>query len=440
MSRGRFYIETYGCQMNEYDSGIVHSLLVESGYTPVDGPEGADLILFNTCAVREKAHERIYGRLDALRHLRKRNPALRFGLLGCMAQNLGDDLAGEGAGLDLVVGPDNYRDLPEILDRVAGDHGTIVHTILSGTETYDDVHPAVVRGPMAFVTVMRGCNNYCSFCVVPYTRGKERSRPPESIVAEINRLRIDSGIREVTLLGQNVNSYRQGEQDFASLIRQVLDHTGIERIRFTSPHPHDFPDDLIDLMASEPRFMPHIHLPLQSGSAEVLKRMKRDYTPEQFLELVDRMRSRVPDLALTTDVIVGFSDESEEDFLETLKVMEAVQFDSAFMFKYSERKGTVAERLYEDNIPEEVKLDRLTRLIELQGKISAAANRKQEGCETRVLVEGTSRRDQREWIGRTPGNRTVIFPEKSGEALSPGDLVNVRILSSTQASLRGELL
>ena len=439
-----FFIETYGCQMNEYDSGIVRSILEEAGYHPVDDPERAGLILLNTCAVREKAHERIYGRLQALSYLKKRNSHLRFGLLGCMAQNLKEELIGPGR-VDFVVGPDNYRELPEILDEAKApeetnpgenSHAGLVRTILSGEETYQEIRPSVVKGPTAYLAIMRGCNNYCTFCVVPYTRGKERSRSPESILDEIQSLQEQSGVKEVTLLGQNVNSYRYGSDGFVELIRLILDRTDLPRIRFTSPHPHDFPEPLLELMASSKRFVPHIHLPLQSGSSAVLKRMRRDYDAGGFLRLVKDIRSIVPGVSLTTDLIVGFCGETDPEYRETLDLVETIGFDAAFMFKYSERKGTVAARIYPDDVPEEVKLQRLDKLIQLQNRISGEKNRGRIGGRETVLVEGPSRRTPEDWMGRSAGNQTVAFPVTGQESV--GDLVEIRITGATSRTLRGE--
>lgn len=439
----RVFIETHGCQMNEYDSGIVNRILKDLGYRNVDSPEKADVILLNTCAVREKAHEKIKGRMDALAHLKKKNPELIFGILGCMAQNLGDEIFHKIQKVDLIVGPDNYRELPELLQGLHENRfDRISRTLLSDGETYDDIQTVVKNGVLAFVTVMRGCNNFCSFCVVPYTRGKERSRPPASIIKEIRRLTAQEGVREVTLLGQNVNSYLYQEDgishNFVDLLKEILKESHVNRIRFTSPHPHDFPLELLELMAKEDRICSSIHLPVQSGSTSVLRRMKRDYSREEFLDLVNRIYETVPGIGITTDVIVGFSGETDEEFRETVSLMEKVRFQMAYMFKYSERMGTIAYKNYADDIPENVKLERLNGIIELQMKIGLEVNLKEIGRVHSVLVEGTSKRNENEFTGRTSHNRVVIFPSE-GRVISPGDFVNVRISSATAATLRGEI-
>ena len=435
MKERRVYIETYGCQMNEYDSGIVKSILGENGFSPVAEPENADLILLNTCAVREKAHERVYGRLENLQHLRKKTPGLRFGILGCMAQNLKDKLS--ELPVDIILGPDNYRDLPDLLNELDGleEHHPLSHTILSQDETYEEYGPGVIKGCLAIVTIMRGCNNFCSFCVVPYTRGRERSRNPEGIVFEIQNL-VKEGIKEVTLLGQNVNSYNQDGTDFTELVRKILNQTEIERIRFSSPHPMDFPEKLLELMAMEERFCSQIHLPLQSGSTEVLKNMKRGYSREDYINLVNKIRSIVPNAGLTTDIIVGFSGETDKQYNETLDMVGQVGYDMAYMFKYSERENTVASRSYPDDVPEEIKKERLSRLIDLQNATARKMNEGKKGEIHQVLVEGSSRRSEDRAVGRTHSGKVVIFPGQ----FPRGTTVRVRIESSTSATLFGSAL
>lgn len=428
----RVFLETYGCQMNEYDTELVRSILVSNGYEMSHSVEEAQVVLINTCAVRENAHRKIYGRLDTLRPLKKRNNPFVVGLLGCMAQNLKEELFDHPV-VNLIVGPDNYRSLPRLIDQAIKIRGRDIETYLSEYETYSDIVPARIAGVTAWVAVMRGCDNFCSFCVVPYTRGRERSRPLEDILGEVQVL-AEEGYKQVTLLGQNVNSYRDEKMTFADLIVKVADTPGIERVRFTSPHPKDFPDSLLEAIAHHPRICKHIHLPLQAGSDRILERMNRTYTRKEFLDLVEKIRSRIPEVTLTTDLIVGFPTETEEDFNETISVMKRVRFDSAYIFKYSERRGTLAARRYPDDVPPEVKTDRIVRLFELQRPISLAKNREKIGETVKVLVEGAAEKRPDHQTGKTDGGTTVIFP---GTVFKPGTMADVQVREATATTLYG---
>ncbi|HNN75548.1 MAG TPA: tRNA (N6-isopentenyl adenosine(37)-C2)-methylthiotransferase MiaB [Leptospiraceae bacterium] len=432
----KVYLETYGCQMNEYDSGLVRKIL-EGSYSAVGEPEQADLILLNTCAIREKAHEKVYSRLESFHILKRKRPDLVIGVLGCMAQNLGEDLFSQGLPLDFIAGPDNYRNLPELIESSQSGSSERMHTRLSQDETYGDIQPTVTNGVLASVTIMRGCDNFCSFCVVPYTRGRERSRSIDSIVEEVSRLIEEEGVREVMLLGQNVNSYKYEGHDFAALVERLLSSTSIARIRFTSPHPHDFPDHLLSLMASEERFCSQIHLPVQSGSTSVLSRMKRDYSREEYLALVAKMKDRIPEVGLSTDIIVGFCGETESEFEDTLSLVKECRFDVAYMFRYSEREGTFAKKKMPDDIPEEVKLERLARLISVQSESSLAKNQEEIGKVHRVLVEGRSKRSAADNSGRSDSGKKIIFP---AAGTKPGEIVPVRIESVTSATMRGTVV
>jgi len=428
-------LQTFGCQMNEYDSELARTILGNAGYAvSLEDGAAADVLLFNTCAIRETAHTKIYARLAALRSEKKKRPSLVVGVLGCMAQNLKTEILDRFEAVDFVCGPDAYRSLPELIARTRERNARGAATVLSKHETYDDIRPTRVEGVNAWIAIMRGCDNFCTFCVVPYTRGRERSRDPRGIVEETRRLAAD-GHRQVTLLGQNVNSYRFEDSAFADLIEQVADVDGIERVRFTSPHPKDFPRRLLRVIADHPNICKAIHLPLQAGSDRILKRMNRGYTRESFLDLVAEMRDSIPDLTLTTDIITGFPSETEAEFLETEEVLETVRFDSAFIFKYSERHGTPAKRLFEDDVPDREKSRRVTRLVNRQREISREKNEARIGRVERVLVEGTSKKDPGQWRARNDGGTIVVFPDA---ARSIGDLCDVRIVRATPNTLIGE--
>ncbi len=435
----RLYIETYGCQMNVADSEVVASVMQMAGYELADDVTDADAVLLNTCSIRDNAEQKIVARLQYLASLRRKRPGgLIIGVIGCMAERLQRELI-ERHGVDLVAGPDSYLDLPALFASAeAGEKA--INVELSTTETYRDIVPVRIGGARVggFVSIMRGCNNFCSYCIVPYTRGRERSRPVESILREIADLRA-RGFREVTLLGQNVNSYcAKGEGpggadvSFAELLEAVADAAPDMRIRFTTSHPKDMSHETLVAMAAHPNICRHIHLPVQSGSNSVLKAMNRKYTREWYLERVADIRATLPDCSITTDLFTGFHGETEEDFGQTLDLMRSVGFDSAFMFKYSERPGTLAARTMPDNVPEEVKIDRLNRMIALQNELSAESNRRDVGREFDVLVEGVSRRSTEQWVGRTSQNKTCVFPRGD---FRTGDTVRVKVVDSTSATL-----
>ncbi|UVT19067.1 MAG: tRNA (N6-isopentenyl adenosine(37)-C2)-methylthiotransferase MiaB [Nitrospira sp.] len=434
------HIETFGCQMNESDSELVRSMLKREGFVFTEDRERADVVLVNTCAIRENAHNKIYAHLSELRALKKHRP-LVVGVLGCMAQNLKAAMAEKEPLIDVLAGPDAYRHLPSLLTTAlaAQEQGLSQKGFaleLSEYETYEGIMPDRDSGVNAWVTVMRGCDNFCSFCVVPYTRGRERSRDPESVLREARDAAV-RGFRQITLLGQNVNSYRHGEWDFAKLISAVADTPGIERVRFTSPHPKDFPSGLIEAIAAHPKVCKHIHLPLQAGSDRILERMGRTYTGTEYLALVDRIRSAIPDVVLTTDIICGFCSESDEDYQATSRMVEQVQFDSAYIFKYSERKHTIAARKYPDDIPDHVKGMRVAQLVEIQRRITLGRNRLYIGTALEVLIEGDATRSSSQGMGKTDGNITVVWDKGTGH-FRPGTLMTKHIFDASAATLYGE--
>jgi tRNA-2-methylthio-N6-dimethylallyladenosine synthase len=433
------HIETFGCQMNEYDTELVRSLLKTEGFTFTEDRERADVVLMNTCAIREHAHQRVYGHLADLKAIRRQR-SLVVGVLGCMAQNLKEELVEGDSIVDVLAGPDAYRRLPGLLTeairaREAGLSRKGLAVDLSEYETYEDVLPDRTDGVNAWVAVMRGCDNFCTFCVVPYTRGRERSRDPQGVLREVEHL-VARGHKQVTLLGQNVNSYRFEDWDFARLIAAVADTPGLERVRFTSPHPKDFPQALLDVMAGHPRICNHIHLPLQAGNDRILALMDRTYTRKDYLALVDTVRRRIPDVVLSTDIICGFCTETEAEFQDTYRMVADVGYHSAFIFKYSERKNTIAARKYPDDVPEGVKAERVTRLVELQKGISLEKNREMIGRTVRVMVEGDARRSSAQWMGRSDGNITVVW-DKTDTATKPGDLVPIHVTRASVTTLLG---
>jgi tRNA-2-methylthio-N6-dimethylallyladenosine synthase len=440
-SRLSFFLETYGCQMNEYDSELVRSIMLSGSFEEVSDPERADIVLINTCAVREHAHNRIYGRLQMLGHIKKKRESsgscgLMIGVLGCMAQNLKIELLDNNLHVDIIAGPDSYRNLPRLIREVKEDGNQALSIDLSEFEIYDDIYPARKEGVNAWIAIMRGCDNFCTFCVVPYTRGRERSRPIESVVEETKRL-ASEGYSQVTLLGQNVNSYRHDGKRFADLMRAVADVPGIRRVRFTSPHPKDFPDDLLEVVKYHPHVCKHIHLPLQAGNDRILRMMRRLHTGESFEALTEHIRETIPDVILTTDVILGFPTETREEFMDTAGVMERVGFDSAFIFNYSERKGTVARRRWKDDVPPEEKSYRSVYLNDLQKEISQGRNEAHIGQVHEILVEGPSKKSDSVWYGRNDGNKTVIFAHTSQKS---GDYIKAKIIAASPNTLKGEVV
>lgn len=421
--------------MNVEDSEIALAIMQKEGFRYTEDASEADVVLINTCSVRDNAEQRIWGRLSDMRRLRRAKPNLVVCVMGCMAERLKDELLERGA--DVVAGPDSYRHLPQLVkDAECGIKG--INVELSKEETYAEISPVRLdsNGVSAFISIMRGCDNFCSYCVVPYTRGRERSRCPETIVAEAREL-FENGYREVTLLGQNVNSYSSDGLDFASLLERVAAVSPLLRVRFATSNPKDLSDHLIEVMASTPNICHALHLPAQSGSDVMLKRMNRKYTREWYLERVARLKEAMPDCSLTTDLIAGFSGETEEDHLLTLSLMKEVGYSSAFMFKYSERPGTLASRHFPDDIPEDVKGRRLQEIIALQNTLSAEDYRRDVGKVFEVLVEGESKRSAEQMCGRTPQNKMVVFDR--GEC-RPGDYVSVRIYGSSSATLLGEIV
>jgi tRNA-2-methylthio-N6-dimethylallyladenosine synthase len=446
----KLYLESYGCQMNFSDSEVVASILAQDGFETTRNMDEADVILLNTCSIRENAEQRVRNRLTEFKIKKENNPELVVGVLGCMAERLKKNLLEEEKLVDLVAGPDAYRDLPNLIEEV-GTGQKAVNVLLSRDETYADISPVRLDqgGIAAFVTIMRGCDNMCSFCVVPFTRGRERSRDPHTIVEECKDL-FSRGYREVTLLGQNVDSYRwnlssKGEvknleeptTNFAQLMEMVALVSPLLRVRFSTSHPKDMTDDVLEIMAKYENICPYIHLPVQSGNSDVLYRMNRGYSREWYMERINAIHRIVPNCAISTDVITGFCGETEEEHQETLSLMDFVEYDFAYMFKYSERPKTLAERRFEDDIPEDVKGRRLNEIIEKQLAHSLKSNQKQIGTVQKVLIEGNSKRSEEHLCGRTGRNSMVVFPKESYEK---AQYVMVRIDSCTSATLMGEVV
>jgi len=446
----KLYVESYGCQMNFSDSEVVASIMTKEGYSTTRNIDEADVVLINTCSIRDNAEQRVRNRLTEFKHKKNQNPDLVVGILGCMAERLKKALLEEEKLVDLVAGPDAYRDLPNLVEEV-GTGQKAVNVLLSRDETYADISPVRLDqgGISAFVTIMRGCDNMCSFCVVPFTRGRERSRDPETIVEECKDL-FSKGYREVTLLGQNVDSYRwnltsKGEikdsntptTNFAQLMEMVALVSPDLRIRFSTSHPKDMTDDVLEMMSKYENICPYIHLPVQSGHSEVLTRMNRGYSREWYLDRIHAIRKYMPDCAISTDIITGFCGETDEEHQATVSLMKEVQFDFAYMFKYSERPKTLAERRFEDDVPEDVKGKRLNEIIEIQLTHSKLSNEKQVGKTVKVLVEGPSKRSEDHLCGRNGQNAMVVFPK---ESYQKGQYVMVKITDCTSATLLGEVV
>lgn len=429
------YIETYGCQMNQADSGIVSKILTENGYSIVKSDTQADVILINTCAVRDNAEKRIHNRVHDLQALKKKTPHLKIGILGCMAERLKESLV-EKDKVDIVAGPDSYRKIAQLISQ-----SFAVDVLLSKEETYEDIIPIEINtdGISAFISIMRGCENFCSYCVVPYTRGRERSRSAQSVIEQAKHL-FDLGYRDITLLGQNVNSYlykTENEQiNFAQLITMVAQIDPKLRVRFATSHPKDISEELVDNIAKYDNICKYIHLPVQSGSDKMLKIMNRKYSIEDYRQKIAMIRNKIPNCSLSTDIIAGFCTETIEDHQATLDIMSWVGYDSAYMFKYSERPGTLAAKKYKDDVPEQEKTRRLNEIIALQRDLSLQNNKKDVGKVFEVLIEGPSKRDEKKYFGRTSQNKVVVFDKKT---YNKGEYVNVKINSCTSATLIGSI-
>lgn len=441
----KFYIESYGCQMNFADSEIIASILQETGYGATRNAEEADLIFLNTCSIREKAEQTVRKRLSEFKNLKKNNPGMLIGMLGCMAERLKTTLLEEEKLVDMVVGPDAYRTLPVLINQADGGQKA-VNVLLSREETYADISPVRLNsnGVTAFVSIMRGCNNMCAFCVVPFTRGRERSRDAYSVIAECRDL-WEKGYKEVTLLGQNVDSYywhhpEAGTQvTFANLLEMVANIHPDLRVRFSTSHPKDITDEVLQVMAKHENICKYIHLPVQSGSSRVLQLMNRTYTREWYLAKVKRIKEIMPDCGISSDIIAGFCTETDEDHQDTLDLMKRSAYDFSYMFMYSERPGTLAARRYMDDVPQDVKRKRLEEIVALQNRLSLESNQKDLGKTCKVLIEGNSRRSEQDWMGRNSQNKVVVFP-KENKNLKPGDYVEVKVNDCTQGTLLGQII
>ena len=430
-----YHIHTYGCQMNVADSELVESILIDQGYYNSNDPSKADAIFINTCSIREHAEDKVHSQLGRYELIKKERPDVIIGVLGCMAQSLKHDLLEKRSFVDIILGPDSYRRLPDLLKRSEGHPQSLVDTKLSRFEVYDDLFPSRNEGINAWISIMRGCDKFCTFCIVPFTRGRERSRNTLSILEEAKEA-VKQGYKEITLLGQNVNSYHYEDYQFNHLLEAVAGVPGIQRIRYTSPHPQDITEELLSTMSKHKNICNYIHLPLQAGSDKILKRMNRTYTKSHFLSLVQRIRDILPDVGISTDIIVGFPGETDEDFGQTIEVMNEVKFDSAFNFKYSSRRGTKASE-YEDKVQEEIKQQRLEQVIDLQKKHTLERNMDLVGTLQAVLVEKESKMSSDYWAGRTDSNKWVIFKK---ENIPKKDMVSVLIKEAKGITLHGEFI
>lgn len=436
LNKKQIFIETYGCQMNVNDSEVVLSILQNSGYSLCDAPESADLILINTCSIRENAEQKIWSRIEQLKHIKGKKAHL--GIIGCMAERLKEELLENGV-VTLVAGPDSYRDLPKLINNLSESNKQI-NTILSEEETYADISPVRMdkNGVSAFISIMRGCNNYCTYCVVPYVRGRERSRDPKTIVNEAKVL-FENGYREITLLGQNVNSYSWDNNQFSfwMLLEEIAKIDPLLRVRFSTSHPKDMDNAVIDTVAKYTNICKHIHLPVQSGSNAVLKRMSRKYTRESYLERVEYIKKVIPECSISTDIIAGFCGENEQDHMDTLSIMKEVGYYTAFMFQYSQRPNTMAAKNLEDDVTPQDKNRRLNEIISLQNELSLLSNQNDVGKVFEVLIEGTSKRSDKELFGRTSQNKVCVFPANEQKV---GEYVSVKVLSCSSATLKGEIV
>ena len=435
MNYKTYFIETYGCQMNVADSELISGLLTREGFSETKDIHTADAIFVNTCAIREHAEDKVHSRLGYYHQIKRKNPKTIIGVLGCMAQNLKEDILESKPFVDIVLGPDSYRRLPEMIRERSNESSHLVDTKLSRFEVYDDMFPSRNKGINAWISIMRGCDKFCTFCIVPFTRGRERSRSVEGIVQEAAQA-VSDGFIEVTLLGQNVNSYRHEGQKFHELLDAVAQIPGLKRIRYTSPHPEDMTQDVLNIMAKYDNICNYVHLPLQAGNDKVLNRMNRTYTKDQFLARVNQIRNTLPNVGISTDIIVGFPGENEAEFQETMDVMEVVKFDSAFTFKYSSRPGTKAAE-FDDHVPEDEKQHRLERLIEMQQKHTLFRNKAIVGRVEMVLVEKESKRSKKQWAGRTDANKWVVFNKENAKIK---DLIPVKIMDARGITLHGEIV